>query len=221
MRRIWHTFFLEPINTLTHLLAAVGALVATAVFIILIPNNLPKLLSLLIFSLSMVILFAASTLLHGWRVPVRQQMWLNRLDHMAIFLAIAGTYTPIVYNLFPKSWHWPILLPVWSASFVGMGFKLLSKQIHGFLNAAIYLILSWGSVLPVLFIADVTDLMPWNAWLLLLLGGLIYTAGFFVYYFERPDPWPKVFGHHEIWHLFVMGGSLCHFLFMFWYVVEV
>ncbi|MEM7111213.1 MAG: hemolysin III family protein [Chloroflexota bacterium] len=219
MRRIWHTFFLEPVNTLTHLIAALGSLVATAVFILLTPYNLPKLLSLLVFSLSMVILFTASALLHGWRVPERQRMWLNRLDHMAIFLAIAGTYTPIIYNLFPKAWHWSVLLPVWIVSFVGMGFKLLSKQIHGFLNAAIYVILAWGSILPLLFVINITELMPWSAWGLLLLGGIIYTLGFVIYYRQWPDPWPDRFGHHEIWHLFVMGGSLCHFLFMFWYIV--
>jgi hemolysin III len=167
----------------------------------------------------MVILYLSSALLHGLKVSAERRMWLNRADHMAIFLLIAGTYTPIVYNLFPAAWRWPVLLSVWAIALIGMGFKLLSRRIHGFYNAAIYIILGWGSVLPFLLATNIFDIIPRPGFALLLLGGLIYSVGFLVYYRQWPDPWPELFGHHEIWHLFVMGGSACHYLFMFWVVV--
>lgn len=218
LSKIWHTCFLEPVNTLTHLIAAIGALGATAAFLLFTTDNRAKLITLLVFGLSMAFLFFASAMLHGLRLPSKYRVWLNRLDHAAIFLAIAGTYTPIVYHFLPKDWRWLILLPVWSVALIGIAFKLLSKRIHGFLNVAIYLIVSWGGAVLTVLVADAASLMPWPAFRLLLLGGIIYTVGFVVYYYERPDPWPNRFGHHEIWHLFVMGGSFCHFLFMFWYV---
>ena len=75
-------------------------------------------------------------------------------------------------------------------------------------------------MLPLILAGEAARWLPPGGLLLLLLGGLIYSVGFVVYYRQRPDPWPDVFGHHEIWHLFVLGGSLCHFLFMLWYVVD-
>jgi hemolysin III len=102
---------------------------------------------------------------------------------------------------------------------LGMGYKLLSRRIHGFFNVSIYLLLSWGIGLPIVLFTNIIHIVPYWGLFLIALGGLIYSLGFIIYYLERPDPWPKIFGHHEIWHLFVMGGSLCHFLFMLLVVV--
>jgi hemolysin III len=107
---------------------------------------------------------------------------------------------------------------VWLAVAFGGWHKLRGAKIHGFLNTSIYVVLGWGSAAPLLFATNLIALVPWRGLALLLLGGFIYTSGFLVYYFQWPDPWPEVFGHHEVWHLFVMGGSLCHYLFMLIYV---
>jgi hemolysin III len=136
-------------------------------------------------------------------------MWLNRLDHMAIFLLIAGTYTPIVANLFPRHWRMPILAAVWLAALLGMSYKVLSQRIHGFFQVSIYLILGWGGAVPLGLALQLRPVLPLHGLGLLLLGGLIYSGGFLVYYLQRPDPWPRVFGHHEIWH----------YLFMLLYIV--
>ena len=218
MKRL-NRYLLEPINTLTHLVAAVAAAIVLLPLLHRADHDLPKWVSLLVFGLSMIILYLSSALLHGLKVSPERRMWLNRVDHMAIFLLIAGTYTPIVYNLFPIAWRWLVLLPVWLVALIGMGFKLLNRRIHGFYHTTIYLILGWGSVLPFWMATNLFETIPHRDFALLLLGGLIYTVGFFVYYFQWPDPWPEWFGHHEIWHLFVMGGSVCHYLFMFWVVV--
>jgi hemolysin III len=212
-------YFYEPVNTLTHLLGALASLVGLVILLSLTSTEVPKMLTLLIYGLSLVTLYTASTLFHGIKVKPRQRYWLNRLDHMAIFLFIAGTYTPIAYNLFEGWWRWGTLTAVWAAATVGMSYKLLCRRIHGFFNAIIYILLSWGVALPVILFTNIRHIVPdWGIWLIAL-GGLIYSVGFIVYYTERPNPWPKVVGHHEIWHLFVLAGSLCHFLFMLLVVV--
>lgn len=212
-------YFLEPLSTLTHLVGAVAALIGLVVLLVLSQNDPPKMISMFVYGSSMVVLYVASSLLHGVKIEEEKRMWLNRLDHMAIFLVIAGTYTPIAYNLFSDAWRWGVLVTVWLVAAVGMAYKLFSIKIHGFLNSSIYLILGWGSAMPLVFASNLVGLVPWQGFFLLLLGGLVYTIGFVIYYLERPDPWPDVFGHHEIWHLCVMAGSLSHFLFIFFYVI--
>ena len=204
----------EPASTLTHVLGGAASLLGTGWLVWLAWGAWDKALSLLIYGTSMTAMYSASSLLHGVKPRPRLQFQLNRLDHMSIFLLIAGTYTPIVQTYFPSNWRWPVLLIVWLGALAGMVYKLLSRRIHGFLNASIYLIVSWGGVLPLFLAGNAFRWLPLEGLLLLLLGGLIYSLGFIVYYWRWPDPWPDVFGHHEIWHLFVLGGSLCHFLFM-------
>jgi len=211
--------FLEPINAVTHFLAALLALPGVAWLLILSRHEPGKMLALLLYGLSLTVLFGASALLHGLKVGDRWHMWLNRFDHMAIFLLIAGTYTPIVHTFFPQQWRLPVLAGVWLVSGVGMLYKLASVRIHGFFNVSIYMLLSWGGALPLTLAAGAAPAIGRDGLLLLLLGGLIYSVGFVVYYVRRPDPWPGRFGHHEIWHLFVIAGSLCHYLFMLNHVV--
>ncbi len=217
MKRITKHLY-EPASTLTHLLGGFASLLGTAWLLGLVWGEWPKMWTLLIYGLSMTAMYSASSLLHGVKPRPRLHFQLNRLDHMSIFLLIAGTYTPIVYTYFPLSWRWPVLLAVWLGALVGMAYKLLSRRIHGFMNASIYLIVTWGGVLPLVLAGNATRWLPLKGLLLLFLGGLIYTLGFVVYYRRWPDPWPDLFGHHEIWHLFVLGGSLCHFLFMLHFV---
>lgn len=209
----------EPVNTITHMIGVVASVGGLIILIILTGNDWPKLVTMVIYGLSMILLYLASTLLHGVRTSRKNIMRLNRLDHMAIFLLIAGTYTPIAFNIFPNPWRWIVLGIVWIGSGIGMAFKLFSRKIHGFVNASIYVILSWGSAVPLLFAVNLRELIPAAGFFLLLGGGFIYSVGFLVYYFKKPDLWPGLMGHHELWHLFVMGGSLCHYLFILFYVV--
>jgi hemolysin III len=175
--------------------------------------------ALLVYGATLIILFSASALLHGLKVHDRWRNWLNRFDHMAIFLVIAGTYTPIVYTFFPAHWRLPVLGGVWLVAGLGMFYKLASVRIHGFYNVSIYMLLGWGGALPLTLAAQAAPAIGRDGLLHLLLGGLIYSIGFVVYYVRRPDPWPGRLGHHELWHLFVIGGSLCHYFFMVYHVV--
>ncbi|MFQ5420624.1 MAG: hemolysin III family protein [Anaerolineae bacterium] len=212
-------YLLEPMNALTHLAGAVAAAMGTAVLLYATRHDPPRMFSMLVYGFCLTLLFTASTLLHGIKASEVNRMRLNRLDHVAIFLLIAGSYTPIAFNLFSPPWRWRVLTAVWSIVAIGSAFKLFRQQIHGFLNASIYVILGWGGVLPLMLSANLLPLLPPSGWLLLLLGGVIYTGGFVIYYRQSPDPWPGILGHHEIWHLFVLAGSLAHYLFILWYVV--
>jgi hemolysin III len=212
-------YLLEPASALTHLAGALAALLATVLLLYLTRDQPAKMASMAIYGASMVLLFTASTLLHGVILPDERRMWLNRLDHAAIFLLIAGTYTPIVYNLLPAAWGLPLLGAVWGLTLLGMVYKLLSPRIHGFLNASVYPILAWAGVIPAILAYRIEPFVPAGGLVLLLLGGLIFMLGFVIYYLRRPDPWPDTFGHHELWHLAVMAGVACHFIFMLLYVV--
>jgi len=210
---------LEPINTLTHLVGIIASFIGLLILLPLTQDDPPKMIAILIYGISMILLYTSSSLLHGVKAGERIRMWLNRLDHIAIFLLIAGTYTPIAFTLFENPWRNGVLLIVWSIVFIGGGFKMFNRQIHGLLNTSIYVVLGWGSALPLLFASHLFSLIAWQGFALLLLGGLIYSLGFLIYFFHWPDPWPQKFGHHEIWHLFVLGGSLCHYLFILWYII--
>lgn len=204
----------EPLSALTHLFAVGLAFAGTVILVALTRHEPGKMVSLLVYGATLIALFAASTLLHGLKASDRVQNWLNRIDHMAIFLLIAGTYTPIVYNLTAQPQRWVILFFVWAIALLGMLFKMLSTRIDGFFSVLIYVLLAWGGAVPLLATLLPAFPLSWGGLLLLVIGGLIYSGGFVIYYTRRPDPWPRVFGHHEIWHLCVIGGSLCHYLFI-------
>lgn len=208
----------EPLSALTHFVAGLFALGGGGVLVFLSRGDVGKMMALLVYGVSLVVLFTASTMLHGLKVRNSVRHWLNRVDHMAIFLLIAGTYTPIVYHFFSPAVRTPILILVWAVAIAGMAFKLLSRHIDNFFSVVIYVLLAWGGAVPLISALPVATL-PAGGLALLVLGGLIYSGGFVIYYTRRPDPWPRVFGHHEIWHLCVIGGSLCHYLFMLRYIV--
>lgn len=210
---------LEPMSALTHVIGTIASLFSLFLLASLTYQTPAKMISLVIYGLSMTLLYSTSTLFHGIKLPEDRRMFLNRLDHVAIFLLIAGTYTPILFNLFPVPWRWVSLTIVWLVAIGGMIYKLFSPKIHGLINASIYPVMSWAGVVPALFVFRIGSFVDPLGVALLVTGGIIYMTGFVVYYRRKPDPWPGFFGHHELWHLFVMGGSFFHFLFMLLYVV--
>lgn len=204
----------EPMNALTHLVGVLASLGGLLILLVFTRHDLSRLVTMIIFGTSMLVLYTASSLLHGIKTSARKRFWLNRLDHAAIFVLIAGTYTPIAYHLFPSPWNWLILATVWTAVSVGVIYKITSRKIHGFFNVTIFVILSWGGAIPLLLAAFWLHLIPWPGMMWLVAGGVIYSLGFAIYYCHWPDPWPGTFGHHEIWHLFVLAGNFCHYIFI-------
>lgn len=202
----------ERLNGYSHLLGLVLALVATVLFLAktLPTGDAARIGGALAFSLSAVLLYAASTLFHSTRGPLKR-FW-ERADHCAIYLLIAGTYTPFALVTLQGTWGWLLLAAVWSAAFFGIGRELLQADSAASKPPlALYIAMGWLGVLAAAPLAARLD-VGGLAWL--LAGGVLYTVGT-VFYRNR-----RGFRHaHGTWHLFVLAGTVSHFISVGRYVL--
>jgi hemolysin III len=168
-----------------------------------------------IFGLSLIALYSASALYHLLPLSPAGTARLRRLDHMMIFVLIAGTYTPFCLLALDGAWRVGLLALVWSLAMCGILFKLFWIGAPRWLSVALYLGMGWVAVIaaPALFQAVPPRGIAW-----VLGGGLVYSVGAIVYGLRRPNLVPGVFGFHELWHLFVVAGSACHFWAVLHYV---
>jgi hemolysin III len=206
----------EPVSGLTHLAAAVLAVVG---LVLLLRAGLARgrphyPLSLGVFGASLVLLYTASSLYHLLRLSPRGTRILRRLDHTMIFVLIAGTYTPVCVLALPGAWGWGLLAGVWTLALAGMVMKLVWLHAPRWLSVAVYLLMGW---LVVIAAWPLVESIPPGGLAYLAAGGLLYTAGAAVYALKRPNLLPG-FGFHELFHLFVIGGSLSHFWMIYRYV---
>ena len=168
-----------------------------------------------IFGLSLIALYAASALYHLAPLSPAGVARLRRLDHMMIFVLIAGTYTPFCLLALDGVWRAGLLILAWGFALCGILLKLLWMGAPRWLSVALYLGMGWGALIaaPALFQAVPPGGIAW-----VLGGGFIYSVGAIVYGLRRPNLVPGVFGFHELWHLFVVAGSACHFWAVLHYV---
>lgn len=207
----------EPINGLTH---GLGALLSVVGFILLLYDavNLGSVNHIIAFSFfgsSMILLYSSSTLYHSLNVKKQTIRLLRKLDHSMIYVLIAGSYTPICLIVLDESWRWIIFGAVWSVALGGIIKKIFWIDAPHWLSLTLYLGMGWMGVLlfPVLF-----DKMPVAFLVWIISGGLAYSIGAVIYGVEKPNPLPGWFGHHEIWHLFVMAGTFSHFWAFYQYL---
>ncbi len=209
----------EPGSALTHFIAMLLALCAAVPLLVraAVHSGVKSLTAMTVFMISMVLLYAASTIYHSVNCSGRILRIFRKMDHMMIFILIAGTYTPVCLLTLPKPSGLMLLAAVWGIALVGIFIKGFWITCPKWFSSVLYIAmgLSCLSVLGQLF-----SLLPLHAFLWLLAGGLIYTAGGIIYALRLPlfDARHPMFGLHEIFHLFVMAGSLCHFVFMFCYL---
>ena len=209
----------EPGSALTHFIAMLLALCAAVPLLVraAVHSGVKSLTAMTVFMISMVLLYAASTIYHSVNCSGRILRIFRRMDHMMIFVLIAGTYTPVCLLTLPKPSGLMLLAAVWGIALVGIFIKGFWITCPKWFSSVLYIAMGWSclSVLGQLF-----SLLPLHAFLWLLAGGLIYTAGGIIYALRLPlfDARHPMFGLHEIFHLFVMAGSLCHFVFMFCYL---
>jgi len=184
------------------------ALAAGIVLIVLAPATAPKIASL-VFAISSWLLFGTSAVYHlgNWGPTVKAA--LRRWDHSNIFLIIAGTYTPLAVMLLPKHTAELLLIIVWAGAILGLGARMIWLSAPRWLYVPIYIALGWVAVwfLPSFWRAGGAAVV----WLVIA-GGLAYTLGAVVYGLKRPNPSPKWFGFHEIFHSFTVAGFACHFV---------
>ena len=171
-----------------------------------------------IFGLSLIALYSASALYHLLPVSPAATARLRRLDHMMIFILIAGTYTPVCVLALEGGWRAGLLGLVWTLALCGVALKLLWMEAPRWLSVGVYLAMGWLAVIAAsaIFRAVPPGGMAW-----ILGGGLVYSVGAVIYGLKWPDPAPGVFGFHELWHLFVLAGSACHFLAMLLYIAPI
>jgi hemolysin III len=162
-----------------------------------------------IYMAGLLLGFGTSAGYHRLAKSARAQEIMQRLDHSMIFVLIAGTYTPICLLAMPTAWGIPILCVAWAGAALGIVLKQFAFDRLKLLEYSLYPILGWIVVIamPVLWNRLTTAEL-----VLLMAGGLLYTVGIPVLVKERPDPWPRTFGYHEIWHSFTIAAGVCHFL---------
>jgi hemolysin III len=210
--------FRDPVSGLTHLAAAIIAAIGLIILLILGRGDPERELSLFIYGLSLILMFSASATYHLACTSPERQLRLRKMDHSAIYLLIAGTYTPVCLTFFTGFYRWGLLAIVWIFALVGIGIKMWMINVPRWVNAGIYLIMGW---LAIFAIQQIITTMPLGAMLWLIAGGLFFTIGAIIYITRKMDFVPGVFGFHEVWHIFVILGCLCHFIMVARYIAPV
>ncbi|GAB4488255.1 MAG: hemolysin III family protein [Anaerolineales bacterium] len=199
----------EPVSGLTHLGGALAALLGQFFLLTLSLPAAEKIIAVLVYGFSLVGLFSASAAYHLVNAGPRVTAMLRKLDHSAIYLLIAGTYTPICLIAFSGFFRWGLLAIIWAFALIGILVKIFYMGAPRWLSAAIYVLMGWLSVLA--FGQMSAALTPFAlGWL--LAGGVIYTLGAVVYATKIFNFAPGKFGFHEVWHIFVLLGALAHFI---------
>jgi hemolysin III len=207
----------EPFNAISHapgILAAVAGLI----FLVWQAESALATTAYAVYGASLVAVFAASTMYHALPVSDRGVRILRRVDQSAVFLVIAGTYTPICLLALPPGWGWTIFGIVWGLSAVGIVTRSTGIEVPRWAMVGIYLAMGWTALVG---IKPIFEVFSWQGVAWLVAGGLLYTAGAIIYAAEWPDPMPDRVGAHGIWHLFVIGGSAAHYVFIAGYVPAV
>lgn len=200
----------EQLNAATH---GLGALLGVAGFILLLIFNTNKttysLFSVIVYGLSIIILFSASTLYHSVKSETKKH-YFRIIDHISIYLLIAGTYTPVLLITLEQSKGWTLFWVVWGIALFGVILKLFFTGKFEIFSTSLYLFMGW---LIAFDFGALLNLMPANGVIFLIVGGLAYTVGIVFYAIQR------IPFNHVIWHLFVLAGAIFHYFMIFFFVI--
>jgi len=161
----------------------------------------------LIYGLGVMFLFFCSAWYHKNKKEENERSLWRTLDHFAIFVMIAASYTPVVWIWFDEPWRTITLVFQWSVTLIGLAFKVFVKKAPRWVDPVLYLLMGWVAILA---IVPLYETMPLLVFFDLLWGGLWYTVGAVIYAVKKPNPLPGVFGFHELFHVFILGGAASH-----------
>jgi hemolysin III len=202
----------DQINFFSHL---IGLLAMVAGYIVLLVKSAGSVQSIVlstVYSLCAIFIFTCSSVYHGQKREEDLYNPWRRLDHIAIFFMIAGTYTPICYVYLDVYWRWSIIGAQWLLVLLGLFFKLFYIQGPRWLTVLIYVLMGWMVIIPLYqLLATVPAISLW----LLLAGGVAYTVGGLIYALKKPNPVPGFFGFHEIFHLLILLGAALHYFVIY------
>lgn len=209
----------EPGSAITHFIGMMLAVFAAVPLLVKagVTSGGQSFTALAIFMASMILLYGASATYHSVNLTGKSLRIFRKLDHMMIFVLIAGSYTPVCLVVLGGNLGYRLLALVWGIALAGMLIKACWITCPKWFSSLIYIAMGWVCVLV---FGQLLDTLPAAAFLWLLAGGIIYTAGGIIYALKLPifNSKHKAFGSHEVFHLFVMGGSICHFIFMYVYI---
>lgn len=207
----------DPCSAFTHFIGMLLACAAAIPLLVLaaLHGSTVSISALAIFSCSMILLYAASTIYHTFNISEKVNRLLRKIDHIMIFILIAGSYTPICLVPLRSTVGIPLLCLVWGTAIVGILIKAFWITCPKWFSSCIYILMGWMCVLAMV---PLVKSLPTAAFIWLVAGGIIYTIGGVIYALKLPlfNAKHPYFGSHEIFHLFVMGGSLCHYVVMFY-----
>jgi hemolysin III len=204
----------DPVSGLTHLFGGIAAFAGLIALLVIGRGDAGKQISLFIYGLSLMLMFSASAGYHLTQAGPKVLQILRKLDHTAIYLLIAGTYTPICFVMFAGFWKWGMLAIIWALAIIGVTVKIFVINAPRWVNAGVYLIMGW---LALAAITEMLHVMSVGALLWLLAGGIAFTLGAIIYITKIMDFVPGVFGFHEVWHIFVLLGCAAHFVLILVY----
>lgn len=207
----------EPVNALTHLFGAVLSLIGTIFLLNLTDISLSTtaIVSIIIFGMSLVALYTTSGIYHLVHTTDAILLKLKKLDHSMIFVLIAGSYTPFCMLSLTGAWKWSIIITVWSLAIIGIILKVCWINMPRWLSTGFYIGMGWIALFA---LKPLYASLSLGGFIYLLLGGLMYTIGGIIYGCKKPNISPN-FGFHEIFHIFVMLGSACHYWAILRYVL--
>lgn len=206
----------EPGSAITHFIGMLMAIFAAVPLLIKAAHEPSRIyvISLAVYSASMILLYAASTIYHTFDISAKINTILKKWDHMMISVLIAGSYTPICLLVLKGKTGLILLAIVWSFAIIGILIKAFWVYCPKWVSSILYIGMGWTCVLA---FTQILNSMSRTSFIWLLIGGIIYTVGGIIYALKLPifNSKHKNFGSHEIFHLFVMGGSMCHFVVMY------
>lgn len=209
----------DPGSAITHFIGMIMALFAATPLLIKAANEPDRIhvISLAIFIISMILLYGASATYHSLNLSEKSNRILRKLDHMMIFILIAGSYTPICLIVLGGNTGKMLFALIWGIAIIGIIIKAFWITCPKWFSSILYIAMGWACVLA---FSPLLNALSSAAFGWLLAGGIIYTIGGIIYALKLPifNSRHKNFGSHEIFHLFVMGGSICHFILMYYFV---
>jgi hemolysin III len=208
-------FDIPRLRGVTHAYAFWLALVAAGALIVLTPAGAPR-VAAAIYGAGLCAVFGGSGLYHRWRWHPRWRPLLRRVDHSTIYVFIAACYTAVGMLVLTGATRWMVLLTVWTGALAGIVFSLAWVNAPRWLSSSTYIVLGWVALLAA---PQLVSSLPTAPLVLVALGGVLYTVGAVVFALGRPDPWPRVFGFHEIFHVFVILAAVAHFVAMAGWIV--
>ncbi|MGF9963863.1 PAQR family membrane homeostasis protein TrhA [Bacillus rhizoplanae] len=214
-----NSYVREPVNAFTHFGGAILSFVALLAMLVKVSINMPSVTTIsavILFGVGMMILYAASTVYHMVVANDRVIYFFRKLDHSMIFILIAGTYAPFCLITLQDDKGLLLFILVYATAVCGIIFKMFWFSCPRWLSTSIYLLMGW---LIIFFFAPLSENLSTNGLVLLILGGVFYTIGGFIYGTKPKWLEFKYMGHHEIFHIFVLLGSLAHFLCVYFYVI--